>query len=150
MGMTTVLLDTHTWVWSMLDMPDLHPAARQAIEEAQTVYVAPCSFHEITQKHRSGKWPEVGSILARLPALLRAQGGVVAPYTAEMAMLSGGMEWSHRDPFDRMIAATAIEMACPLVSKDAAFDGLKGFPGWKGRLWSEELAKKSSSTIPRQ
>ena len=53
--MTAVLLDTHTWVWSMLDMPDLHPAARGAIEEAQTVYVPPCSFHEITQKHRSGK-----------------------------------------------------------------------------------------------
>jgi len=150
MGMTAVLLDTHVWVWSMLDIPELDPAARGAIEEAQTVYVPPCSFHEITQKHRSGKWPEVSPIVARLPALLRAQGGVVAPYTAEMAMLSGGMEWSHRDPFDRMIAATAIEMACPLVSKDPAFDGLKGFPGWKGRLWSEEPAKKSSPTTPRQ
>jgi len=135
--MTAVLLDTHAWVWSMLDRPELHPAARVAIEEAQTVYVPPCSFHEITQKHRAGKWPEVGPIVPRLPALLRAQGGVVAPYTAEMAMLSGGMEWNHRDPFDRMIAATAIEMACTLVSKDPAFDELKGFPGWKGRLWSE-------------
>lgn len=150
MGMTAVLLDTHTWVWSMLDMPDLDPAAKIAIEEAQTVYVSPCSFHEITQKHRSGKWPEVGAIVARLPTLLRAQGGVVAPYTAEMAMLSGGMEWSHRDPFDRMIAATAIEMACPLVSKDSAFDSLKGFPGWKGRLWSEEPAERSALKTPCQ
>jgi len=44
---------------------------------------------------------------------------VVAPYTAEMAMLSGGVEWSHRDPFDRMIAATAIEMA------SAGFEGCR-------------------------
>jgi PIN domain nuclease of toxin-antitoxin system len=148
--MTAVLLDTRTWVWSILDMPDIDPAAKAAIADAQTVYVPPCSFHEITQKHRSGKWPEVGAIVARLPALLRAQGGVVAPFTAEMAMLSGGMDWSHRDPFDRMIAATAIEMACPLISKDSALDGLEGVPGWKGRFWSEDPAKKSSPTITRQ
>lgn len=136
--MTAVLLDTHTWIWTLLDAPDLDSAARRIIAEAQTVYVPPCSFNEITQKHRSGKWPEVGTIVARLPALLRAQGGVVAPFTAEMAMLSGGMEWRHRDPFDRMIAATAIEMACPLISKDLAFDGLAGVPGWKGRYWSDQ------------
>lgn len=70
-----------------------------------------------------------------LPRLLRAQGGVVAPYTATMAMLAGGMDWAHRDPFDRMIAATAIEMMCPLVSTDGAFDDLTGRFGWRGRLW---------------
>ena len=43
---------------------------------------------QITQKHRLGKWPEVGDIAERLPHLLRAQGGAVAPYTATMAMLS--------------------------------------------------------------
>lgn len=131
-------------------MPDLDPVARSVIAGAHTVYVAPCSFHEITQKHRSGKWPEVGSIVPRLPALLRAQGGIVAPYTAEMAMLSGGMEWSHHDPFDRMIAATAIEMACPLISKDTSFDGLDGVAGWKGRFWSEEPSRTSSRAISRQ
>lgn len=148
--MTAVLLDTHTWVWSLLDMPDLNPVARSVIADAQTVYVAPCSFHEITQKHRSGKWPEIGAIVPRLPALLRAQGGIVAPYTAEMAMLSGGMAWSHRDPFDRMIAATALEMFCPLISKDTAFDGLNGVPGWKGRFWSEEPSGTSTRATPRR
>ena len=52
-----------------------------------------------------------------------------------MAMLAGTLDWAHRDPFDRMIAATAIEMACPLVSKDAAFDGLDETTGWKERIW---------------
>lgn len=133
--MSVALLDTHAWVWSLFDSAALSDSAREAIETAQTVLVAPCSFHEITQKHRLGKWPEVGGIVKRLPQLLRAQGGVVAPYTATMAMLSGGMDWSHRDPFDRMIAATAIEMACPLVSKDGAFDGIEGRFGWRGRVW---------------
>jgi len=130
-----ILLDTHTWVWSLFNSTELDPVARQVIEAAETVYVAPCSVHEIAAKHRSGKWPEIDPIVSRLPQLLRAQGGTVAPYTAEMALLSGGMAWVHRDPFDRMIGATAIELACPLVSKDAAFDDLAGFPGWCGRIW---------------
>lgn len=135
MVVTTLLLDTHTWVWSLFQPDNLSPAAQSAITAASTIYVAPCSFHEITAKHRAGKWPEVGGIIARLPQLLRAQGGIVAPDTAEMAMLSGGMDWPHKDPFDRMIAATALELACRLVSKDTAFDSLIGSPNWTGRLW---------------
>lgn len=143
MDLTTILLDTHTWVWSLFRPSELDPVAIRIIEEARTVWVPPCAFHEITQKHRSGKWPEVANIVGRLPQLLRAQGGIVAPFTAEMAMLSGGMDWSHKDPFDRMIAATAIELACPLISKDTVFDDLGRFPGWTGRLWSELPTKKS-------
>ncbi len=59
-------------------------------------------------------------------------------------MLSGGLDWSHKDPFDRMIAATALELACPLISKDPAFDDLLAFPGWIGRVWTERPARKSS------
>lgn len=103
---------------------------------ARTVYVPPCGLHEITAKHRSGKWPEVGAIVDRLPHLLRAQGGIGAPYTVEMAALADGMDWAHKDPFDRMIAATVIELSCALISKDAAFDRLAGHPGWIGRVWT--------------
>ncbi len=134
--MSVLLLDTQAWVWSLFQPSKFSPAATEAIEAARMVYVAPCSFHEITQKHRSGKWPDVGGVVERLPSLLEAQGGLVAPYTARMAMLSGGMDWSNKDPFDRMIAATAIELACPLVSTDRAFDELAGVPGWQGRIWS--------------
>ena len=133
--MSVILLDTHAWVWSLFASEELSAGARRAIEAAQTVLVAPCSFHEITRKHSLGKWPEVEGIVERLPQLLRAQGGAVAPYTATMAMLAGGMDWPHRDPFDRMIAATAIELACPVVSKDGAFDALEGRFGWRGRVW---------------
>jgi PIN domain nuclease of toxin-antitoxin system len=144
LDLTTVLLDTHTWVWSLFRQTDLSPLAREVIGQARTVYVPPCALHEITAKHRAGKWPEVDHIVGRLPHLLRAQGGVGAPYTVEMAALSGGMDWPHKDPFDRMIAATAIELACPLISKDPVFDQLAGFPGWVGRVWGKTPAKKSS------
>ncbi|MFZ3585402.1 hypothetical protein ACOI1H_25295 [Loktanella sp. DJP18] len=90
MELTTVLLDTHTWIWSLFRRSELSAVAQDVIAQARTVYVPPCAFHEITAKHRSGKWLEVESLVGRRPHLLRAQCGIVAPYTAEMAVLSGG------------------------------------------------------------
>ena len=60
--MTVVLLDTHAWVWSLFSSSSLSDIARKAIETAQTVLVAPCSFHEIAIKHHLGKWPEAGDM----------------------------------------------------------------------------------------
>ena len=133
--MRAVLLDTHTLIWSLVMSSELSATARDVIEAADVAYVAPISFYEITQKHRLGKWPELDPVIGKLLPLWRAQGTTIAPCTAEIAFLAGAMQWSHRDPFDRMIAATAIALACPLISKDAAFDALGGSPEWHGRIW---------------
>ncbi|WBU63586.1 type II toxin-antitoxin system VapC family toxin [Paracoccus aerodenitrificans] len=133
--MTAVLLDTHAFVWSLFKSSELSASARTMMEAADAVYVAPISFYEITQKHRLGKWRELDPVIGRLLELWRSQGSEQAPYTAEIAFLAGAMHWAHRDPFDRMIAATAIGLGCPLISKDTAFDDLKEQPGWKGRFW---------------
>ena len=50
-------------------------------------------------------------------------------------MRAAKLAWPHRDPFDRFIAATAMELKVPLLSADAAFDDLKTLPDWPGRLW---------------
>lgn len=134
--MRAVLLDTHTFIWSLFLSSELSATARGMIEAADAAYVAPISFYEITQKHRLGKWPELDPVIDQLLPLWRAQGTEIAPYTAEIAFLAGAMQWSHRDPFDRMIAATAIALGCPLISKDAAFDGLGSVPEWQGRIWN--------------
>ena len=42
--------------------------------------------------------------------------------TARTASL---MAWDHRDPFDRMIAATAIAQRLEIVSKDVIFDDVE-------------------------
>jgi PIN domain nuclease of toxin-antitoxin system len=33
-------------------------------------------------------------------------------------------DWPHRDPFDRLLAATAIRSNLPIDSSDIAFDGV--------------------------
>ncbi len=133
--LTNVLIDTHVLAWSLIEPGRLPSEARSLLVSGVMVYVPPCSLHEITTKVRNGKWDAMAPYADRLDGLCMSQGFHIAPYTAKMAMRSGSMDWAHRDPFDRMIAATAIEMACPLISTDTAFDGLAGFPEWKGRVW---------------
>lgn len=122
--MTAVLLDTHAWAWSLGSDARLSARALAAMGAADTVMVSPISFFEIAQKVRLGKWPEIAPFVDRLPGLLEEQGGVVASFGAAVCVAAGMMDWAHRDPFDRLIAATARQEAVALVSADVVFDGV--------------------------
>ena len=127
-----LLLDTHVWVWSFFDPAKLSLSAKDAIANASALYISPISVYEVSQKVRLGKWPEMTDHLG----LLRNSPFILsATLTDEIADLAGSLEWGHRDPFDRMIAATAMDMKCSLVSKDGQFDDLKLVAGWKSRIW---------------
>ena len=60
----------------------------------------------------------------RLATLLGEQGGSLASFDAAICTTAGIMAWAHRDPFDRLIAATAMRDNLPLVSADTVFDGI--------------------------
>ena len=120
--MSSVLLDTHAWVWSFANDALLSSRARTAIREADTVYVSPISFFEIGQKVRTGRWPEMQGRVKELPAILKEQGGSIATLTPEICLDASTMDWKHRDPFDRLIVSTALALGVALVSKDSAFE----------------------------
>ena len=134
--MTDAIIDTHVLAWSLIDPDRLPVRVRDLMESGITLHVPPCSLHEITLKVRKGRWEAMAPHADQLDSLCMAQGFRIAPYTAKMAMMAGSMDWDHPDPFDRMIATTAIEMACLLISKDSVFDGLAGREKWKGRIWN--------------
>jgi PIN domain nuclease of toxin-antitoxin system len=122
--LSAVLLDTHAWAWSLTGDPPLSSGARAAIAGAGAVEVSPVSFFEIAQKVRLGKWPEMAAYVDRLVALLTQQGGRVAALEPAICLFGGVMDWQHRDPFDRLLAATALHYDQPLISADAIFDGI--------------------------
>lgn len=122
--MSHVLLDTHTWAWSLAGDERLSKAATAAIESATTVFVSPISFFEIAQKVRLGEWPEMEPFVDQLAHLLDRQGGVVAGFDPTVCITAATMAWAHRDPFDRLLAATALKYNLPLVSADVVFDGI--------------------------
>ena len=131
--MSAVLLDTHAWIWSLMDSARLGGGAKTAILDADAVHVSPVSVYEIVRKAHLGKWPE---IVPHVDALLNEGQTVSAPFTRAVAARAGALDWAHRDPCDRLIAATAIEMGWALISRDSEFDALDGARGWRGRVWS--------------
>lgn len=133
--MKHVLLDTHAWAWSLAGDIRLSAKATATIEAAENVYISPISLFEIGQKVRLGKWPQMKPFLSRLPGLIDAQGGRVAELSPAIALAAATLEWAHRDPFDRILGATAINKGFALVSADGVFDELSDEPGWCGRIW---------------
>jgi PIN domain nuclease of toxin-antitoxin system len=121
---TAVLLDTHAWAWSLSNNARLSQPAIAAITAADIVLVSPVTFFEIAQKVRLGKWPAMEPFVHQLPALLDQQGGSVASFDPAIGVSAGMMAWAHRDPFDRLLAATAMHHNTPLISIDSAFDGI--------------------------
>ena len=113
----------------------LSAAAMSAIQTAETVSVSAISLYEIGQKARLGKWPEVRPYVASLPGIAVEQGARLLAVTPEISLHAATLHWDHRDPFDRLIYATAQAEQLVLISADAIFDSLSGSRGWLGRLW---------------
>lgn len=106
-----------------------------ALSDADAVYVSVISLFEIGQKVRVGKWPEMERFLPRLTELADRQGARLLEISARSSLLAATLDWVHRDPFDRIIGASAITMGMPLISADTAFDALATIRGWPGRIW---------------
>lgn len=129
-----ILLDTHALVWALMAPELLSVAARDAIERAPLLGVSSASVYEIRYKHALGKWSEVAPICGDgLDSRLGEVDVEVVPADGAIMDLAGGMDWAHRDPFDRVIVATCAIRKLSLVSKD---ETLSAAPtGSLTRIW---------------
>jgi PIN domain nuclease of toxin-antitoxin system len=117
------------WAWSLTNDRRITDRALKEMAKAKTILVSAISFFEIAQKEWLGKWPEMAPYLDRLPELLASQRGVPASLEPADCLMAGTMEWPHRDPFDRFLAASALRRGIAIVSADPIFDGIVA------RLW---------------
>ena len=79
------------------------------------MYVSAVSFWEIAIKRRDGKLIYDGA-----PGVAAADAGFVElDIDASDAERVGAFDWSHRDPFDRMLAAQCLNRSLTLVTADA-------------------------------
>lgn len=125
--MTTLLLDTHAYVWALTDPDRLSRRARTAIEAPSNVMlVSAATAWEMAIKHRAGKWPEADILLAQHDDLTSRLGAQSLDISAADAIRAGSLDWNHADPFDRMLAAQALLRQAALVTRDAAFGHLRG------------------------
>ncbi|MNF69702.1 MULTISPECIES: type II toxin-antitoxin system VapC family toxin [unclassified Pseudomonas] len=110
-----VLLDTHILLWTLSDDPKLSAKARKLIESAAEIYVSAATFWEMAIKVGLGK---LNVDLEEIREYCTQSGFIELPITSEHAIAVKDLEHHHRDPFDRLIVATAITEPMRLLTAD--------------------------------
>ena len=119
-----LLLDTHSLVWWLAGNEALSRRAREAIaDEDNAVAVSAASAMEVATKFRIGKLPDAALLAQDFEAVVAEQGFDELAISVHHARLAGGMNISHKDPFDRLLIAQAQAEDMVLVSNEALFDG---------------------------
>jgi PIN domain nuclease of toxin-antitoxin system len=119
----SLLLDTQALLWFLLDDPRLSSTAHKSITDADmSVYVSPASIWEIAIKISLGKYAIPMPFAAFWTKELHTNDFSLLPITIPHAARVADLPFHHRDPFDRLLIAQALEDDIPIVSNDNAFD----------------------------
>lgn len=110
-----LLLDTHIVLWTLSDDARLSGKARKLIENAADIYISAATFWEMAIKVGLGKL-DVDLDDVRESCLV--SGFIELPVTAEHAIAVKDLAYHHRDPFDRIIVATAMTEPMRLLTAD--------------------------------
>lgn len=111
-----LLLDTHVFLWAVVDSRKLKAAARRTLLNAEQVYVSAASIWEIAIKARLGKLDGDPEALA---AAIEPSGFLELPVTARHAARVEKLPLHHHDPFDRLLLAQALSEPLLFVTADA-------------------------------
>ena len=112
-----LLLDSHVVLWWSEDSPRLSPAwAELLAEPANEIFISAASVWEIEIKKRIGKI----TVATTLVDVAQNEGITILDITPTDAVLAGSLDWGHKDPFDRMLVAQALERGLTILSFDAA------------------------------
>lgn len=117
-----IILDTHAWIWHASAPEKLSEQAKAAIAEATGLGVPAISCWEVAMLVAKRRLSLDRPIRAWLDAALALPNVRLIPLTPSIAVTSTTLDL-HGDPADRLIAATALEYRCPLVSRDELLRG---------------------------
>jgi PIN domain nuclease of toxin-antitoxin system len=121
-----LLLDTQVFLWFLSADQRLPVAWRDAISDpANDAWLSVASVWEAVIKSQLGKLPLPGPAETYLPEGRDRHGISSLPIDETTIKALASLPPHHRDPFDRVIVAQAIQHGCTLVTADAA---LKAYP----------------------
>lgn len=118
--MSSILLDTHAWIW-LLNGEQLSAETLTLInKEAKTnnIFVSVISVWEIGMLEAKGRIVLEQSPLDWVIAAFEAPGINLMPLTPQIAIESCNLTEFHGDPADRIIVATARVERLTLITRD--------------------------------
>jgi PIN domain nuclease of toxin-antitoxin system len=116
-----VLLDTHAFLWWVLDEPRLSEACRAVIGDvANDVMLSAVSGYEVAFKASRGRLTLPSDPMPYIEERLAATGFEPLSIGLAHAIRAGALPPIHGDPFDRMLIAQAQVEGIPLLTADPA------------------------------
>ena len=115
-----MLLDTHIWLWALLEPARLSRSVRALLASpTEALRLSPISVWEAVMLAERGRIALKPDPQRWLDRALAAAPVTEAPLTFEVAMASRSIALDHKDPADRFIAASALVFGLTLVTADA-------------------------------
>jgi len=127
------LLDTHTFIWTLLETKNLGAKGKEIIfDKNNEICVSTVSFWEISLKTRLKKFSFENTNVKDFPKYAREMDFTVIDLSENetISFHELPLKKNHSDPFDRMLIWQAINRGLTIISKDSLFeqykeDGLK-------------------------
>lgn len=117
-----LLLDTHAFLWWVWDAPELSARARKAIADPESeCLLSLASCWEIAIKLSIGKLALAKPVERFIPEQVAANGFRQLEIDFRHIARVAALPFHHRDPFDRLLTAQAMEENLPIVSADPVF-----------------------------
>lgn len=120
-GNLSIILDTCALLWWSLDPNELSLAAKSAVEEMELAKdgITPAmAIWEIAIKVKNQKL-DLGVPLSKYVARVQQSDVVkIVPVEVDTLVESVNLEWSHRDPVDRIVVALANQYNASIITKD--------------------------------
>jgi PIN domain nuclease of toxin-antitoxin system len=119
------VVDTHALLWWLSAPDSLSPAAAECFAAWENgsgeALICSVSLWELEDKRLRGKLALQSSVRDWLPEIAGIPWLRLLETTPEIWLDAAGLDWAHRDPADRLIAATALAHQIPVLTKDRLF-----------------------------
>jgi PIN domain nuclease of toxin-antitoxin system len=118
-----LLLDTHAFLWFVLNDPQLSAKARLLmVDPANDLLLSPATYWEIAIKISIGKYSLPTAFESFMDQQILVNDLEILPIAVKHAAVVATLPFHHRDPFDRLLIAQALAEQIPIISGDSALD----------------------------
>src|SRR5258708_4601066 len=122
-----LLLDTHIWLWSTIEPQRLTRRVGKAMEEPATeLWLSQVSVGELIVLLRKGRLKLPSDVAAWVAKTIQDLELSEAPLTVEVALATSSIDFSHGDPADHFLAATAKVFGLTFITADEHLIKLPG------------------------
>jgi PIN domain nuclease of toxin-antitoxin system len=114
-----VLIDSHALIWATVEPHRISPRARQLLSHPEhELLFSMVSLWELSIKISNGKLTPLGASITDVIEVLKQRGAQLLPIRIGHIVRLESLPLHHRDPFDRLLVAQALEEDLAILSSD--------------------------------